>query len=322
MQYTRLGPSGPKVSRICLGTNNFGRQLDEAKSAAVISKALDLGINIIDTANVYTEGKSEEIIGRELRGNRGQVLIATKVGMQVGDDSGSVGLSRERLETQVAKSLKRLGTDYIDLYYMHRFDPDVPLEETLTGLDYFVRRGTVRQVGVSNFRPEQLDATLKLCERLGLTKPVALQPAYSLMAREPEKDLFPYCVRHGLGVFTYSPLWGGFLTGKYSRGAPPPEGSRGSASPRYWDRVSKQGDFQTLEKLKAVAARSNLPLAQLAIAWILRNPAVTAPIVGASKPEQVAENCEIVGAKIADEVFDELESVLARAHHENLSPSS
>ncbi len=310
MQYTRLGPSGPKVSRICLGTNNFGRQLDGKKSEVVISKALDLGINIIDTANVYADGKSEEIIGRALRGNRGQVLIATKVGMQVGDDPESAGLSRVHLDAQVAKSLNRLGTDYIDLYYMHMFDPNVPLEETLTALDSLARKGIVRQIGVSNFRPEQLDAAMKLCERLGLTKPVAVQPAYSLMAREPEKDLLPYCVRHELGVFTYSPLWGGFLTGKYSPGAPPPEGSRASASPRNWDRVSKQGDFQTLEKLKAVAARAKIPLAQLSIAWILRNPAVTAPIVGASRPEQVAENCEILETKVADEVFGELESVL------------
>jgi aryl-alcohol dehydrogenase-like predicted oxidoreductase len=299
------------VSRICLGTNNFGRQLDEEKSVAVISKALDLGINVIDTANIYAEGKSEEIIGRAVRGNRGQVLIATKVGMQIGNDLGSAGLSREHLESQVSKSLKRLGTDYIDLYYMHRFDQDVPLEETLKALDDLVRNGTVRQVGASNFTPEQLDATMKLCERLGLTTPVAIQPQYSLVAREPEKDLFPYCIRHGLGVFAYSPLWGGFLTGKYSRGLPPPEGSRGSASPRYWDRVSNEGDFQTLEKLKGVAARADISLAQLAIAWILRNPAVTAPIVGASKPEQVSENCEILERKIADEVFDELESVRA-----------
>jgi aryl-alcohol dehydrogenase (NADP+) len=311
LEYARLGPSGPKVSRLCLGTNNFGRQLDEQKSKAVISKALDLGVNVIDTANVYTDGRSEEIIGRSIRGNRDQVLIATKVGMQVGDEMGSAGLSRGNLETQVAASLRRLGTDHIDLYYMHRFDPDVPLEETLTELDSLVKRGVVRHVGVSNFRPEQLDATMKLCERLGLTKPLAVQPAYSLVSREPERDLFPYCVRHGLGVFTYSPLWGGFLTGKYGQGAPPPEGSRGSASPMYWDRVSKQGDFRTLEKLKAVAARAGMPLAQLAVAWILRNPAVTAPIIGASRPEQVAEDCEVVGIKIAEEVFDELESVLA-----------
>jgi len=310
VQYARLGPSGPKVSRICLGTNNFGRQLDEAKSGTVISKALDLGINIIDTANVYTDGKSEEVIGRAVRGTRDQVLIATKVGMQVGDDQASAGLSRDRIEAQATKSLKRLGTDYIDLYYLHMFDPDVSLEETLTAMDHLVRKGIVRHVGVSNFRPEQLDAAMKLCERLGLTEPVAVQPAYSLMVREPEKDLFPYCLRHKLGVFTYSPLWGGFLTGKYSRGEPPPEGSRGSASPRYWERVSKQGDFRTLEKLRAVAARAKLTLAQLAIAWILRNPAVTAPIVGASRPEQVSENCETLETKVADEVFDELESAL------------
>jgi len=308
VKYARLGSSGPKVSRICLGTNNFGRQLDGAKSSAVISKALDLGIDIIDTANVYTDGKSEEIVGRAVRGIRDQIMIATKVGMQVGDDPSSAGLSKKHLETQAAKSLERLGTDYIDLYYLHMFDPDVPLAETLGALDNLVRKGMVRQVGVSNFKPEQLDAAMKLCERLGLTKPVAVQPAYSLMTREPEKELFPYCLRHELGVFTYSPLWGGFLTGKYSKGTPPPEGSRGSASPRYWDRISKQGDFQTLEKFSAVAERANLPLAQLAVAWILRNPAVTSPIVGASKPEQVAENCEILDTKIPDEVFDELES--------------
>ena len=252
MQYKPLGLSGPKVSRICLGTNNFGRQLDEAKSTAVISKALDLGINIIDTANIYTDGKSEEIIGHALHGNRDQVLIATKVGMQVGDDPKSAGLSRKKIEAQVAKSLERLGTDYIDLYYMHQFDPDIPLDETLRALDDLVRKGVVRQIGVSNFKAEQLDATMKVCGSLGLARPVALQPPYSLLAREPEKDLFPYCIRHGLGVLSYSPLWGGFLTGKYRQGTPPPEGSRGSASPRYWDRINSRGEFQVLEKLKGV----------------------------------------------------------------------
>ncbi|HYB76010.1 MAG TPA: aldo/keto reductase [Nitrososphaerales archaeon] len=311
MRYARLGRSGPKVSRICLGTNNFGRQLDEEMSKAVVAKALDLGINIIDTANIYTDGKSEEIIGRALRGERGQVLIATKVGMQVGNEQGSGGLSREHIEAEVAKSLKRLCTDYIDLYYMHRFDTSVSLEETLRTMDALVLKGKVRHIGVSNFTPEQLDATMKICARHGLTEPVAVQPPYSLVAREPEKDLLPFCSRHGLGVLTYSPLWGGFLTGKYSRGAPPPEGSRGSASPRYLDRISDQGDFQKLEKLKAVAARAGVPLGQLAIAWILHNPAVTAPIVGASKPEQVAENCQIPEMKIDNKVFDELESAIA-----------
>jgi aryl-alcohol dehydrogenase-like predicted oxidoreductase len=311
MQYKSLGPSGPQVSRICLGTNNFGKQLDAEKSAAVISKALDLGINIIDTADIYTDGKSEEIIGRALRGNRNQVHIATKVGMLIETNPEFPGLSKKHIESQVSKSLERLATDYIDLYYMHRFDPDVPLEETLRTMDSLVKKGIVRQIGASNFLPEQLDATMKLCERLGLSKPVALQPQYNLLARDPEKDLLPYCLRHGLDVFTYSPLWGGFLTGKYSKGATPPEGSRGSTSPRYWDRVKGHGNFQALEKLKAVAARADMPLAQLAIAWILRNPAVTAPIVGASKPEQVSENCRILDMKIADEVFDELESTLA-----------
>jgi aryl-alcohol dehydrogenase (NADP+) len=310
MQYKSLGPSGPQVSRICLGTNNFGRQLDEEKSLAVISKALDLGINIIDTADIYTNGKSEEIIGRALRGNRDQVLIATKVGMSAGFEPEPSGLSKSHIESQVSKSLERLDTDYIDLYYMHRFDPDVPLEETLRTLDGLIKKGVVRQIGASNFLPEQLDATMKLCERLDLSKPVAIQPQYSLLARDPEKDLFPYCVRHGLSVFTYSPLWGGFLSGKYSEGTAPPEGSRGSSSPRYWDKVENQGDFKALEKLKAVAARAGIPLTQLAIAWILRNHVVTAPVVGASRPKQVEENCRVLDMKIADEVFDELESTL------------
>ena len=311
MQYARLGLDGPRVSRICLGTNNFGRQLNETMSTAIISKAIDLGINIIDTADIYTGGKSEEIIGRALKGNRSQVLVATKVGMPISDDPTSGGLSRKHIEAQVAKSLERLDTDYIDLYYLHMFDPATPLEETLRTLDDLVKRGTVRQTGISNFEPEQLDAAMKLCENSGLTEPIAVQPQYSLMAREPEKDLFPYCVRHSLGVFAYSPLWGGFLTGKYSQGAPPPEGSRGSASPRYLDRINNRGDFKTLEKLKALAAKTRMPLSRLAIAWILRNPAVTAPIVGASRPEQVVENCEGLEVKIPDEVFRELELALA-----------
>lgn len=310
MEYRTIGRTGPRVSRICLGTNNFGRQLDAAKSKAVISKAIDLGVNVIDTANIYTGGRSEEIIGEAIRGNRSQVLIATKVGMAVAEGPGMTGLSRRHIEWQIGESLKRLRTDYVDIYYMHRFDPETPLEETLSTLDALVKQGKVRFVGASNFTPEQLDEAMKVCERLDLAIPAVVQPEYNMLSRDPEAGLFPYCAARGLGVFTYSPLLGGFLTGKYAKGSAPPPGSRAQANPRYWERLTSRGDFLTLDRLRAVADRAAIPLGELAIAWILRNPAVTAPIVGASTPEQVAQNCEVPRMKAPDAVFAELDGVL------------
>ncbi|MDA4123974.1 MAG: aldo/keto reductase [Thaumarchaeota archaeon] len=311
MYFRTLGPDGPKVSRLCLGTNNFGKQLDEDGSKAIISKALEIGINFFDTSNVYNGGRSEEIIGNALHAIRSQVLIATKVGILTGEGPRTADLSRKYIERQVAESLKRLKSDYIDLYYVQRFDPHTPLEETLRTLDGLVKKNKVRYLGVSNFTLGQLEEALGICERLGLAKPVAVQPPYNLLNRDAEKDLFPYCTAHQMSVLTYSPLWGGFLTGKYQVGKPPPLGSRGLANRRYWDKVTKEGDFQTIERLRVIAEGAGVPLGKLALAWVLSNSSVTAPVVGASKPGQVVEYLGVLEMKVPDGALSGLERALA-----------
>ncbi len=308
MKYTRLGDSGLKVSRLCLGTNNFGAQLDAEATAKVIAKSVDVGINFIDTANIYTGGRSEELIGKSLQGNRDSLVIATKVGYGVTDGPNMSGLSRKHILRQVEESLRRLQTDHIDLYYLHVYDDETELGETLRTMDDLVRRGKVSYFGISNFTPAQLRKALAICVEGDLELPIALQPMYNLFEREPEAELLPSCREKGIGVVTYSPLMGGLLTGKYRRGQPPPKGSRGDANPRYWDRISKGERFAAMERLNAVADEATIPLGTLALAWILKNPDVTAPIVGASLPEQVEENCRVLELDVPAEVFLKLES--------------
>ena len=308
MELRTLGADGPKVSRLCLGTNNFGGQLDENQSRAVLTKAQEIGVNMLDTSNVYNEGRSEEIIGRAIQGHRSEVLIATKVGILTTSGPRTADLSRKYIEHQISDSLKRLKTDYVDLYYVQRYDPNTPLEETLRTLDGLVRKNKVRHLGVSNFTVEQLDLALSICERLELAKPVAVQPRYNLLDRQAEKELFPYCVSHRMSVLTYSPLWGGFLTGKYRKDTPPPPGSRGQANKWYWDRVTREGNFGAVERLGAVAAGTGISLASLALAWVLRNSSVTAPIVGASSPGQLVEYTQVLEMRVQENVFSNLES--------------
>ena len=310
MDYAPLGSSGLKVSRLCLGTNNFGKQLDEARAKAVVSKAGDLGVNIIDTADVYNEGRSEEIIGRVIEGDRDRYVVGTKLGILTDGGPRMVNLSARYIEWGAEGALKRLRTDHIDLLYLHRFDPETPLEESLGALDRLVKAGKVRYTGVSNFTAEQLAKALGVCEARGLAKPVAVQNQYSLLAREAGKELIPYSAQRGIGVFAYSPLWGGFLTGKYGKGGSPPKGSRGEANRRYWERVEKEGNFQLLERLRMVAEHSGLSLRELALAWILQTPGVTAPVVGASTPEQLSENCGATSIRLESGVASELQAVL------------
>ncbi len=309
MNYRNLGQSGLKVSHICLGTNNFGGQLSEKTSVEIIDKALDCGINIIDTANTYTGGRSEEIIGKAINGRRDDVIIATKVGMSIGQKPHQTGLSRRHMLWQFQHSLKSLQTDFIDLYYLHRFDADTPLEETLCTLNDLVREGKVRYVACSNFTALQIAKAQEICKTQGLERLVAVQPPYNLLQREIEKDLLPFCEQEGLGVLSYTPLMGGFLTGKYSKAAPPPVGSRVAYNPRYWERLNKESNFTALEQMKRIADEIGIPLSKLAVAWILKNPAITAPVLGASSPSQVEENCQIVEINISDENYRRLNDV-------------
>ena len=290
------------MSRLCLGTNNFGKQLDEATAKPVISKALELGINMVDTADVYNEGRSEEIIGKAVQDRRDEVMVATKAGIVTDGGPRNVNLSAKYLERKAGESLKKLRTKYIDLFYLHRFDPDTPLEESLGEVDRLIKGGKVRYLGLSNFTASQVGKAIEICEAKGYAKPVAVQTQYSLLAREADRELIPYSQSKGLGVFAYSPLWGGLLTGKYRKGENPPKGSRGEANRRYWERVEKEGDFGLLGRLEGVAHGAGLTLRDMALAWILQNQGVTAPVVGASNPEQVDENCRAVDLRLEPEV--------------------
>lgn len=317
MNYKCLGKSGLKVSQICLGTNNFGAQVSEEDSVKIVAKALDCGVNIIDTANVYTRGRSEEIIGKAVKGNRDEVIIATKVGLGVGPGPNQSGLSRKHILYQVKHSLKSLDTNYIDVYYLHRFDSETPLEETLRTLNDLVREGIVRYVACSNFTAWQIAKAHETCEIHDLEKFVAVQPPYNLMQRDVENDLLPYCQQEGLGVLTYTPLRGGYLTGKYARDTSPPAGSRAAYNPRFLERMKKE-DFKVLEQLESVARDIGISMPKLAIAWTLKNPCVTAPIVGASSTEQVEENCVIAEININDETYRKLNEITKYARFSSL----
>ena len=306
-----MGRTGLKISRMTLGTNNFGRDVEEATSIRVIRKAVDLGINSVDTANVYTGRRSEEIIGKAVHGDRDRFVIATKVGSDVGEGPNDVGLSRKHIISQVAESLRLLQTDYIDIYYMHRFDANTPLEETLKTFDQLIRSGKVLYLACSNFTVENIRAMNETSSRLGLERIVALQPPYNLLNRDAERELLPFCEKERLGVISYSALAGGFLTGKYADGVPAPPGTRGALYPRFWGRMNKPENYATVGKFKALAEMAKMPLSQLALNWIAKNQAVTSMIVGASRPEQVQENVRQLEEKPPQEVLDSLDAVLA-----------
>ncbi len=311
MEYRRLGRAGLKVSRMSLGTNNFGRDVDESTSIRVIRKAMDVGINSVDGANVYTQGRSEEIIGKAIHGDRERFVVATKLGHDVGEGPTDSGLSRKHILWQLSVSLKRLQTDHVDIYYMHRFDPATPLEETLKTFDQLVRDGKILYLACSNFTVENMRAVIDVSERLGLEKIVALQPPYNLLNRDAEKELLPFCKENELGVITYSALAGGFLTGKYAEGAAAPAGTRGALYPRFWGRMNKPENYAMVEKFKTLASSAKMPLSQLALNWIAKNPVVTSMIVGASSPEQVEENARQLEEKPPEDVMAKLDAIQA-----------
>jgi aryl-alcohol dehydrogenase-like predicted oxidoreductase len=255
---------------------------------------------------MYTRGRSEEIIGKALKGRRDEVVIATKVGFNIGQGPNQGGLSRKHILSQVEQSLRRLETTFIDLYYLHRFDPETPLDETLRTFNDLVHEGKVRYIACSNFTAWQLAKAHEVCVANDLEKLIAVQPPYNLLQRDIERDLLPYFQQEGLGVLTYTPLMGGLLTGKYVKDAPPPTGSRFEYNPRFWERVNKESTFTVLQQLDRVAVDAKVPLSKLALAWILKNPIITAPIVGASTVEQVEENCHTAEITIDDEIYRKL----------------
>lgn len=291
MRYRRMGNSGLKVSVVGLGTNNFGRRTDEAASIRVLHAALDRGINFIDTADVYGTGASEKFIGRGLKGRRGDAIVATKFGMSMGEGPYRTGGSRLYIRKAVEDSLRRLNTDYIDLYQMHRYDPDTPLDETLTTLDDLVREGKVRYIGNSNFSGWQIADADWIARSRGWAPFVSAQNRYSLLDRSVEKEVIPACERFGLGMIPWGPLASGLLSGKYRRGEPAPDGTKLS-NPAVGDRFLTPENFDRVEALERFAEERGISLLQVALGGLAAQPQVASVIAGATSPEQVEDNAE------------------------------
>jgi aryl-alcohol dehydrogenase-like predicted oxidoreductase len=289
MEYRQLGRSGLRVSAIGLGGNTFGRTVDAAGTAAIVSRALDLGVNFVDTADIYTAGQSEEFIGQALRGQRERMLVATKVGMRAGDGPNDHGAARKRVIEGCEASLRRLGVETIDLYQIHEFDPATPQAETLGALDELVRAGKVRYIGCSNYAAWQVTQALWVSEQEHLARFITVQPEYSLLERGVEAELAPCCQALGLGILPYFPLGAGVLTGKYRPGEPPPEGTRGHANPRFESRLGR-ATLETVQRLDAWAHERDHTVGELALAWLLAQPAVSTVIPSARRPEQVEAN--------------------------------
>ncbi len=288
MDYLRLGRAGIRVSRVCLGTMTFGREADEETSGRIMDRFVDLGGNFVDTADAYTAGASEEIVGRWLqkRKARSRIVLATKVYGTMGRGPNDGGLSRLHIQQAVDASLSRLQTEVIDLYQIHRWDPNVPVEETIDALDDVVRAGKVRYVACSNLAAWQLSKYLHASERAGLSRFVSIQSIYNALNRGIEQEVLPLVADAGLGVITYNPLAGGMLTGKYRRGEALPTGARLGAFSAYYDRYYTDMAFDVVEAFVAAARARGVTPAQLALAWVLGEPRVTCPIMGARSLEQ------------------------------------
>ncbi len=310
MEYRRLGDTGLMVSELCLGCMTFGREADEEASRGLVARFLEAGGNFVDTADVYTKGVSEEITGRAIKGVRDDVVLATKVRFPMGDGPNDVGLSRKHVIGGCEDSLRRLGTDYIDLYQVHCWDSATPLEETLSALSDLVRAGKVRYVGVSNFTAWQLMKSVSLSDALGFERFVCLQPQYSLVERNIEREVLPVCEEEGLGVIPWSPLGGGFLSGKYRRGEEPPQGSRISEAvesmEEYWDRRATERNWRVLDVVGRISEETGKSYAQISLNWLLRQPAVTAPIIGARTLDQLEDNLGASGWELDEAQVSDL----------------
>jgi aryl-alcohol dehydrogenase-like predicted oxidoreductase len=316
VDYRYLGRTGLKVSEFCLGAMTFGRETTEEISHQILDRFADAGGNFIDTADVYAQGVSEEILGRWLKGkSRDDFVIATKVRFPMGEGPNDVGLSRKHVLAGVEASLRRLDTDYIDLYQVHCWDHTTPLEETLSTLDSLVRSGAVRYLGASNYSGWQLQKAVDLSRCMSLEAFVCLQPLYNLLDRQIELELLPVCQNEGLGVIAWSPLRGGWLTGKYRRGmTAPPEGSRVQAATEggwseAWEAYDNERTWSILDELFAVAEEVAKEPAHVALNWLLQRPGVTAPIIGARTMQQLESNLSARGWSLSDEHLDRLNQV-------------
>lgn len=318
MEFRNLGRSGLKISEIAYGNwLTHGSQVEEDAAHACVRTALDEGITTFDTADVYAGTRAEEVLGRALKGQRREGLeIFTKVYWPTGPGVNDRGLSRKHIFESIHSSLRRLGTDYVDLYQAHRFDYETPLEETLRAFDDLVRQGKVLYVGVSEWRAEEIERALKIADEMGFDRIVSSQPQYSMLWRVIEEEVVPLCEREGVGQIVWSPIAQGVLTGKYKPGQPLPEGSRATDDKGGADMIKRylNDDLLTrVQELRPIADELGLSMAQLAIAWTLQNPNVSAAIVGATRPEQVTDNVKAAGVKLDADVMKRIDDVLGSA---------
>lgn len=320
MQFKQLGSSGLLVSDLCLGTMIFGEQnsrgTPEPESLNIIARYIDAGGNHIDTANVYAGGKSEEIVGKAIKGKRNDLVIATKVRFPMGDDKNAQGLSRFNIMNAVEASLRRLDTDYIDLYYMHAWDPLTPLEESLRAFDDLVQAGKVRYIGVSNFKAWQFMKALGISDENGYARFVAAQYQYSLVNREIEYEYLDLCLSEGVGITPWGPLGGGFLTGKYTAGERPTEGSgRIADTPAHyeesWEKRNTERNWNTLAMVEAIAKDHNASVSQISLAWLRMQPTVSSVIFGARTMEQLEDNLGAAEITLSDEQIKRLNDASA-----------
>jgi aryl-alcohol dehydrogenase-like predicted oxidoreductase len=315
MEQRTLGATGTLVSALCLGTMTFGDESDEATSHGMLDDFVDAGGTFIDTADVYSRGVSEEIIGRWLadRGNRDDLVIATKVRMAMGDGPNDIGLSRTHVLRGVEDSLRRLQVDHVDLLQAHAWDPLTPIEETLQAFDDLVRAGKVRYIGVSNFTGWQLQRAILLARFGGLAPIVTLQPHYNLLGRELEWELVPLCEDEGIGLLPWSPLGGGWLTGKYSRDERPTGATRLGEDPERgfeaYDKRNTERTWRILDVVEEIAKGRHVSMAQVALNWVTQQPTVTATILGARTREQLADNLGSASWSLSDDELDRLGAV-------------
>lgn len=319
MEHVNLGRTGLLVSRLCLGTMTFGLQSDETTARAVLDRAAEGGVTFIDTADVYpaggdlgSVGRTEEIVGRWLRGRRDEFVLATKCVGRTGRRAWDAGSSRKHILDAVDASLRRLDTDYIDLYQLHAWDPATPLDETVDAMDQLVQSGKVRYLGVSNWLAWHLALALGHARATSRRRFDVVQPRYNLLFREFERELFPLCESEGIGVIPYNPIAGGLLSGKHRRSEPPSEGTRftlGAAGERYRSRYWSEWSFDVVDRVRAVADEAGFALPTLAVAWVLANPAVTSPIIGASRPDQLDATLAAADVTLDAEVKARLDDI-------------
>ena len=315
MDTVSLGRSGLKVTRLCLGTMMFGDRTDGAEASRIVASAREAGINFIDTADVYAKGESERITGRLIAPDRDRWILATKVANPMGDDPNRRGTSRKWVMRAIVESLERLATDYVDIYYIHRDPADVPMEETVAAMGDLIREGKVRYWGVSNLRGWRIAEAVRVCDALGVPRPVVCQPYYNAMNRQPENDILPACKHYGIGVVPYSPLARGVLTGKYKPGAAPPADTRaGRNDKRIMETEFRAESLEIAQKVKAHAEKKGMSAGDFAVSWVLANPIVSSVIAGPRTLEQWTSYLGALGKKFDAEDEALIDSLVRPGH--------